>query len=199
MATKKAKVEIPADEKLSDTDVDLFAILAAIDKKDYGYYDRLSPTQQKKVAFKILVDWTSAIKASGELQGYYLRSVDYHVNKHLYNENVAKHPRLLWLMLCAAAPGVGKQFHQWIPSISSKVSLLHEDANVADVKKYYTKIYPKADAESINEISKEFVRVQKRKRHLASIYPNLKLSDVETLSQLITDEEINQYEADRGN
>lgn len=197
MATKKA--DIPADEKLADTDVDLFGILAAIDKKDYGYYERLSDVQQKKVALFILVHWTSAIKASAEIQGYYLRSVDYHANKYLFNENVMKHPKLIWLMLCASSPGMGKYQHQWIPHISPKVSTLTVDANLADMKKYYTKLYPKATANDITEISKEFVRDQKRKRYLATVYPNLKLTDVETLSQLISDEEISQYEADRGN
>lgn len=197
MATKKA--DIPSDEKLADTDVDLFGILAAIDKKDYGYYERLSDVQQKKVALFILVHWTSAIKASAEIQGYYLRSVDYHANKYLFNENVVKHPKLIWLMLCASSPGMGKYQHQWIPHISPKVSTLTVDANLADMKKYYTKLYPKATANDITEISKEFVRDQKRKRYLATVYPNLKLTDVETLSQLISDEEIAQYEADRGN
>ena len=199
MATKKVKVEVPTDQKLDNQELKLFDVLDAIDKKDYTYFDRLSAEQQKKLAFKVLVDWTSAIKASGQLQGYYLRSVDFHANMYLFNERVMKHPKLLWLMLCASSPGMGKQFHQWIPNISSKVSMLHEDANLADTKKYYAKIYPRAGADDIDEVSKEFVREQRRKRHLATIYPNLKLSDVETLSHIITDEEINQYEADRGN
>ena len=197
MATKKA--DMPSDEKLADTDVDLFGILAAIDKKDYGYYERLSDVQQKKVALFILVHWTSAIKASAEIQGYYLRSVDYHANKYLFNENVMKHPKLIWLMLCASSPGMGKYQHQWIPHISPKVSTLTVDANLADTKKYYAKIYPKASESDVDEVSKEFVKDQRRKRYLANVYPNLKLSDVETLSQITTDEEIAQYESDRGN
>lgn len=196
MATKK---DIPSDEQLSGTDINLFEILGAIDKKDYGYYERLSEVQQKRVALFLLVHWTSAIKASPELQGYYLRSVDFHANKYLFNENVMKHPKLIWLMLCASSPGMGKYQHQWIPHIKPKVSTLHEDANLADMKKYYTKLYPKASANDITEISKEFVRDQKRKRYLASIYPNMKQVDIEQLSQLITDEEIAQYESDRGN
>ena len=39
MATKK---QIPKDEKFENTDLDLFEVLAALDKKDYGYYDRLT-------------------------------------------------------------------------------------------------------------------------------------------------------------
>lgn len=197
MATKKA--DIPVDEKLANQEVDLFEILSAIDRKDYGYYTRLSAVQQRKVALFILVHWASAIKASGELQGYYLRSVEYHANKYLFNEQVMKHPELIWLMLCASSPGMGKQFHQWIPHISSKVGRLIDSANLPDAKKYFTKIYPKASAADVTEISKEYVKDQRRKCHLASIYPNLKIADIEALHQLLTDDEIKQYEEDCGN
>lgn len=197
MATKK--VAVPVDEKFTGEDVDLFEILAAIDKKDYGYYGRLNPEQQKKVALFILVHWVSAIKASGEMQGYYLRSVDYHANTHLFNENVMKHPNLIWMMLCASSPGMGKQFHQWIPHIKAKVAMLEDQANLADARTYFAKLHPKAAAADITELSKEYVADQRRKCHLASIYPTLKHTDIEMLNRLITDKEIKQYETDRGN
>lgn len=196
MATK---AKTPVDEKFTGQDVDLFEILAAIDKKDYGYYDRLNPEQQKKVALFILVHWTSAIKGSGDLQQYYLQSVDYHANKYLFNENVMKHPKLIWLMLCAASPGMGKQFHQWIPHIKQKVSLLQDEATLADMKTYYAKLYPKVSAADITELSKEFVREQKKKCYLAAVYPMMKLVDIELMGALTTDEEIAQYEKDIGN
>ena len=194
MATKA-----PTDEKFTDVDVDLFEILLAIDKKDYGYYDRLNAEQQKKVALFILVHWTSAVKASSAIQGYYLRSVDFHANKYLFNENVMKHPKLIWLMLCASSPGLGKQFHQWIPHIKPKVSLLQDHANLADMKTYFAKVYPKAESSDITEISKEFVRDQKRKCYLATVYPNMKHTDLETLNAIVSDADINEYEKDRGN
>lgn len=196
MATK---AKTPTDEKFTDQDVDLFQILLAIDKKDYGYYKKLTPEQQKKVALFILVHWTSAIKGSTDLQQYYLQSVDYHANKYLFNENVMKHPELIWLMLCAASPGMGKQFHQWIPHIKQKVSLLQDEATLADMKTYYAKLYPKVPAADITELSKEFVREQKKKCYLAAVYPTMKLVDLEVVSALTTDEEIAQYEKDIGN
>lgn len=196
MATK---AKAPVAEKFADQEVDLFEILLAIDKKDYGYYERLTPDQQKKVALFILVHWSSAIKASGELQGYYLRSVDYHANMYLFNENIMKHPSLIWLMLCASSPGLGKQFHQWIPHIKTKVALLQDQATLPDMKAYFTKLYPKAGAADITEISKEFVKDQKRKCYLATVYPGMKLSDIEVLSSLTSDAEVAQYEKDIGN
>ena len=196
MATKKS---IPVDEKFVAQDFDLFDALTAMDKKDYGYYDRLTEEQQKKFVPYMMTHWMSAIKGSGDVQGYYLRSVDYHANKHLFNEYVQKHPKLQWYMLCASSPGLGKQFHQWIPHLGSKVTSLKEPAKTKDIKEYYTKIYPKVDSDDIDEIAKAFVQEHKRKCYLAETYPNLKQSDIEVLSQLVTEENIKQYEKDRGN
>ena len=196
MATKKS---IPVDEKFVAQDFDLFDALTAMDKKDYGYYDRLTEEQQKKFVPYMMTHWMSAIKGSGDVQGYYLRSVDYHANKHLFNEYVQKHPKLQWYMLCASSPGLGKQFHQWIPHLGSKVTSLKESAKVKEIKEYYNKIYPKVDSDDIDEIAKQFVVEHKRKCYLAETYPNLKQSDIEVLSQLVTDEDIKQYEKDRGN
>jgi hypothetical protein len=197
MATKK--IAIPQDEKLENQDFNLFEAIAALDKKDYGYYDRLTEEQQKKFVPYMMTHWMSAIKGSGDVQGYYLRSVDYHANKHLFNEYVQKHPKLQWYMLCASSPGLGKQFHQWIPHLGSKVTSLKEPAKAKDIKEYYTKIYPKVDSDDIDEIAKAFVQEHKRKCYLAETYPNLKQSDIEVLSQLVTEEDIKQYEKDRGN
>jgi hypothetical protein len=196
MATKKT---IPIDEKFVAQDFDLFDALAAMDKKDYGYYDRLSEEQQKKFVPYMMTHWMSAIKGDGDVQGYYLRSVDYYANKHLFNEYVQKHPKLQWYMLCASSPGLGKQFHQWIPHLGSKITSLKEPAKTKEIKEYYTKIYPKVDSDDIDEIAKAFVVEHKRKCYLAETYPNLKQSDIEILSQLVTEEDIKQYEKDRGN
>lgn len=196
MATKKST---PIDEKFVAQDFDLFDALTAMDKKDYGYYDRLTEEQQKKFVPYMMTHWMSAIKGSGDVQGYYLRSVDYHANKHLFNEYVQKHPKLQWYMLCASSPGLGKQFHQWIPHLGSKVTSLKEPAKAKEIKEYYTKIYPKVDSDDIDEIAKAFVVEHKRKCYLAETFPNLKQSDIEILSQLVTEEDIKQYEKDRGN
>jgi protein-tyrosine-phosphatase len=196
MATKKS---IPVDEKFEAQDFNLFDALLAMDKKDYEYYDRLTEEQQKKFIPYMMTHWMSAIKGSGDVQGYYLRSVDYHANKYLFNEYVQKHPKLQWYMLCASSPGLGKQFHQWIPHLGSKVTSLKEPAKTKEIKEYYTKIYPKVDSDDIDEIAKAFVLEHKRKCYLAETYPNLKQADIEVLSQLVTEEEIKQYEKDRGN
>ena len=198
MATKK-KVVVPKDEQLENQNLDLFEVLAAMDRKDYGYYDRLSDEQKKKFAPYVLVQWMSSIKANSGLSAYYLMNTDYMANKHLLNEHVSKNPKLQWLMLCAASPGMGKQFHQWIPNISVKVSKLQENAKLKDIKDYYTKIYPKANSEDIQAVSEAFVDVHKKKMFLAERYPHMKFEDIELLAEMITYEDIEQYKRDSGN
>ena len=122
-----------------------------------------------------------------------------YANKYLFNENVQKHPKLQWLMLCAASPGMGKQFHQWIPHIKERVSKLKEPAKAKDVKEYFKKIYPKTSDSDLSLLTEVFVDSHKRKMYLAERFPNLKFDEIELLSELVTDEDIKQYEEELGN
>lgn len=197
MATKKPAT--PKDEKFEKQDLDLFEVLAALDRKDYNYFDKLTVEQQKKFVPYMMTHWMSAIKGSEGLSRYYVMSVNEYTNKYLFNEYVYKHPKLQWLMLCASSPGMGKQFHQWIPHLSEKVTKLEETPKQKEVRDYFTKIYPKASEENLYAISEAFVEDHKKKAYLAKRFPTLKLSDIETLASIVTDEEIKQYEKDSGN
>ena len=197
MATRKAAT--PVDEKFDKQDLDLFEVLAALDKKDYDFFDRLSPEQQKKFVPFTMIQWLSAIKGSEGLSRYYVMSTAEYANKYLFNENIQKHPKLQWLMMCASSPGVGKQFHQWIPNISPKVSKLQTAAKLKDIKEYYKKIYPRAGSDDIDAVSEAFVDGQKRKLKLAELFPNMKLSDIEQLNAVISDEDLSRYLRDLGN
>lgn len=196
MATKKST---PTDEKFEKQDFDLFKALEALDKKDYGYFDRLTEEQQKKFVPFMMTHWMSQIKSNGELAGYYVMSVNHYANEHLFNENVIKHPKLQWLMLCASSPGLGKQFHQWVPHLSSKVATLKETPKEKEVRDYFSKVYTKASEANLYAISEAFVNEHKKKVYLAQQFPNLKHSDIEALANLVTDDDIRKYEQDRGN
>ena len=52
-----ARVKTPVDEKFEKQDFNLFEAIAAIDKKDYGYYDRLTTEQQRKFVPFMMVHW----------------------------------------------------------------------------------------------------------------------------------------------
>lgn len=201
---KKAQPKEPKDKDitLEHQDFDLFKALEAIDRKDYGYYDRLTQAQKKKFSPYQLIQWVSAVKGSHDLQLYYLQSTNGYANKYLLDYMIASkehdHPKLVWLMLCAASPGVGKQFHQWVPKISEKVTLLKEAAKQKDIEKYYKKIYPSASDIDIAAVSTVFVEEQKKKLTIAKRFPLLKYDDIELLSKLVSNDDLDKYARDHG-
>jgi hypothetical protein len=193
------KEKLSADEKFTDVDFPLFPALEALDRKDYGWYDRLTVEQQKGFTPFMLLTWMSTIQGKADLQRYYVQSATYAANKHMFNDTIMDHKKLQWLMLCAISPGLGKQYHKYLPQIKRKVSLLQEPAKLSDIKDYFKKVYPKTDDETIVAVSEEYTRVQKRKFYLAQQFPELKHEDIELLNELVTDEDIKKYEEDRGN
>jgi hypothetical protein len=192
-----AKAKTPTDEKFEKIDFDLFEALAAIDKKDYGYYDRLTDEQKKKFTPYMLVIWMCMVKASPKVQQYHVLATNEFANMHLFNENVQKHPKLQWLMLCSAGIG-SKQFHQWVPQIKDRVIKLKEKAKRDEIQDFYQKIYPNADKELLKQIADQYIYENKRKMFFAEEFPDLKIDDIEVLSAVISDDEIRRYEEEKG-
>ena len=102
-------------------------------------------------------------------------------------------------MLCAASPGIGKQFHQWIPHIRERVTKLRETPKPKEVKEYFKKIYPSCGDDDITLLCNTFIDNHQKKMYLASKFPNIKYDEIEILSEIVTEEEIQQYEKDWGN
>lgn len=197
MATRKPAVH--QDEKLESVDLDIFKVLEALDKKDYGWFDTLTEEQQKKFVPYVITHWMSSVKSSGMLGAYYVMSTDANANKYLFNERVQQHSKLQWLMLCAASPGMGKQFHQWIPHLNSKLGEFKTQANKKEVKDYFTKVFTGASNDDINSATDQYVTDQRHRVRLAKMYPEMKISDIETLAQYVTEQDINDYERNCGN
>lgn len=198
-ASSKTKEKVATEDKLEKQDFDLFQALDAIDRKDYDYYDRLTPEQQKKFVPFMMLHWVSAVKASKDVQSYYLQSVEYHANKYMFNENVQKHPKLQWLMLCAASPGIGKMFHQWIPHIRERITRLKEKPKSKEIKDYFKKIYPKVSDNDLTLLTDAYLDSHATKMYIASKFPDMKYDEIELLSDLISDEDIKIYEEESGN
>jgi len=194
MATKK--LATPKDEKFQDMDFPLFPAIEALDRKDYDYFDNLTDEQQRKFVPFMMTKWIS--NTNGKASDHVVRT-EHFANTHLFNEHVMKHPKLQWLMLCTVSPKSMKYYHSWIPQLSDKVSTFREKPTKQQISEYYTKVYKGIDSDTLEELVAAYMEEHKKKMYLATIYPNLKLSDIETLTQLVTDEDIKQYERDRGN
>lgn len=196
MATKKLT---PKDEKFEKQDFDLFRAIEAIDRKEYDYFKNLTEEQQKKFVPYMMLHWISAVKGNQMLSSYYVISTDTNANKLMFNEKVQQHPELQWLMLCASSPGLGKQFHQYIPHLSGKIGTLRDKAKTKDISDYFEKIYKGADKDTITECATEFVVQQNHKYRIAELMPDLKLSDIEILANILTSEDLDEYDRQSGN
>lgn len=194
-----AKTKTPTDEKLDGIDFDLFEALAAIDRKDYGYYDRLTEEQKQKFTPYMLVIFLSSVAGKIELQQYHLLSTNEFANRYLFNDQIQDHPKLQWLMLCASGLGKGKQFHSYISSIKESITSLKEKATIKDIKEYYKKANKNISDNDLEEISRIFTLLQNKKFELNKRFPDLKLEDIEALSQIISDIDIINYDKDCGN
>lgn len=187
------------ENKLENTDFDLFKALSNIDKKNYEYFDTLTSEQQKKFNPYMMVKWFSYVNSdNSDLMRYYVLSTNEFVNKHIFNDTIQDHPKLVYLSMCAASPNNGFVKRQWIPQIKEKVSQLKERAKLKDLEEYYTKTYPNADKETIKEISNLYVGSNYKKVYLAEKFPHMKFEDIETLANIITHDDIESYEQKYG-
>ncbi len=194
-----AKAKIPIEEKFEKQDFDLFEALAAIDRKDYKYYDSLSEEQKQKFNPYMLIVFASSVSGKTEMQQYHLLSTNEFANTNMFNDFIQNHPKLQWLMLCASGLGKGKQYHSYIPSIKDSVASLKDKASLKDIKEYYSKIYKNADSDIINELAELYTTLQNKKYEINKRFPELKLQDIDTLSQLITENDLLKYDAESGN
>lgn len=195
MATRKPAV--PVDEKFTDQDFDLFLALKEFDAKNYNWFSTLTEEQKKKFVPYTFIHWASSIDQNGPLAAYYVLSVNERANKHWIDDSIKNHPELQWLMLCAASPKLGKQYHKWIPHLRDNITQMKERASRKDIKDYFSKVYKTAD--EVEERTTSYVKEQQHSYDLAKLYPNMKLEDIKQLSKLVTIEDIAQYEKDSGN
>ena len=131
-----------------------------------------------------MLRYTASVEGGPDIQEWYLRVTNERVNANFFD--LGKHPKLQWLMLCSASPGIGKQFHAWIPQIKAGVAKLKDKAMPKDIREYFKKIYPGLSAGDLKELTTAFCEQHKRKIYLANKFPELKFDEVELLSELVT-------------
>ena len=112
-------------------------IMAAFDKRDKGFYNRLTDEQKKAFSAWMMMRYASSVQ--GKDSAHYIYMTNELVNKDF--SEVSKHPELQWLLLSAC--GVGKiQFHPYLKPPNSKKKKDKISEFIAD-------IYPLAKADEI--------------------------------------------------
>lgn len=120
--------------------IPLKEIMAAIDKKDRGFYNRLSDEQKKAFSAWMMMRYCSSVQ--GKEAANYIYMTNELVN-YQFSE-VSKHPELQWLLLSAC--GVGKiQFHPYLkpPNARKKKNKIFD---------FVYQTFPHMKAEDINHL-----------------------------------------------
>jgi acyl-CoA synthetase (AMP-forming)/AMP-acid ligase II len=140
--------------------VPLNTVLAAIDKKDYGFYDRLTIEHQKQLSPFLLNRYVSLVKGSNELQAYYLMAGNQRVNCTYFE--LAKHPKLVWQLLCTVSPGMGTQFHQWVGHKKK------DKNNSSKRRKEVERLHPRAKSDELDILTEMYT--DKDLKEIAKLY-----------------------------
>lgn len=192
------KSKTATEDKFENTEFDLFRAIEAIDRKDYDYFSRLTDEQRKRFVPYMMLHWISSVKSQSDLSAYYLMSTNLAANKHMFNEAVYAHPELQWMMLCAASPGMGKQYHTYIPHLSQKIGKLQESVKQKEIVDYLKKVYKNDSEDDIVGVADIMTDVINTKVLLAEHYPELKIDDIAVLAQCVSPEDIKSYEKECG-
>jgi hypothetical protein len=80
-----------------------------------------------------------------------------------------------------------------------KIVNLKERAVKKDVKEYFSKIYSGLKPDVLEEVSVQYTNTQRHLFKLAEMFPNMKRSDLELMGELISEEDIKDYERESGN
>ncbi len=90
-------------------------VMAALDKKDKGWYNRLTPEKKKAFSTWMMMRYASSVQ--GRNAANFLFMVNELVNKDF--EDIYKYPELQWLLMSAC--GTGKiEFHPYIKPPNSR-------------------------------------------------------------------------------
>ena len=119
--------------------LDIKRELAAVDNRDYNFYDNLTPEEKKEFSPYVLMRFVSNVSGDGELQEWFLENTNNRVNKNhwVLSKN---HKALLWKLY--AGVGVGKtMYHSYLAAGK------REKAN--KIEKLLADIYPAKKMEDI--------------------------------------------------
>ena len=144
---------------------------AQLDQKNRQFVDELTPEELKKFSTFLMMKYSANVDGNADLQEWYLRASNERVNQNFFD--LARHPKLQWLLCTTVSPGMGKQRHYWL---SSKKK---ESANNTKSIKFLSALYPWMKQQEIELLAK--INTEEDIRQLAE---NLGLSDKDIKKEL---------------
>ena len=129
-------------------------VLSAMDRKQRDFYDNLSDEEKKAFSAFLLNRYASSVKGETALQEWWLLATNKRVNTNFFD--LSKHPKLQWLLLTTASPGMGTAFHEWI-------SHKKKDGAKSKIDKAMKHLYPNAKPDEIEMLSKINTKAEVKK------------------------------------
>lgn len=150
----------------------LDTILQAIDRKDLGFYDRLTDDEKKSYSPFILMRYMSSLGPQSDLAAYAVLATNDIVNNGFFS--LGKHPELQHKLLCLA----GTDRKQYRPYIGSKGS---GKTSSKIIDEFLLGIYP-----TVNQTELEILKSQHTKDSIQTLGEDAGLSKAE-LKELVED------------
>lgn len=99
--------------------LDIFELLAAVDKRDFNFYSKLTPEQKKAFAPIVAMRWMTAIRNSDQDSEFQLQIVNEVVNQNMWNSALYNHPELIYKLMAVCGSGKRKNY-EWIKGFSKE-------------------------------------------------------------------------------
>jgi hypothetical protein len=120
--------------------LDIKRELAAVDTRNYNFYNSLTDEEKKSFSPFVLMRYTSNITENQEIQEWYLEMTNELVNKHHWTLS-KNHKSLLWKLFAASGIG-GKYYHPYLAAgkkgkankIEKLIAELYPAMKMADVR-----------------------------------------------------------------
>lgn len=177
-----------SDETTNEKSFDLFEALNAADTKQYDFLNQFTPEEQKKFVPFMFVQWMASINSPKKphLAEYAVIATNHYANKYLFDDQLKDHPELTWQLMCASGTGTSQKYnHKWLPQLSKKFIHLDEKITLKEATEYSKKVPDFTDNVS------EYVKQQNAQYDLATMFPTMKLSDIQALSKILSDDTLN--------
>jgi hypothetical protein len=120
--------------------LDLARVLAAVDSKNYNFYDNLTEAELKEFSPFVLMRFISNVDSRDrDIQEWFVEMTNELVNKNHWDLS-KNHEKLHWLLYSAVGAGI-KSFHPYLPALKKELNKiekllaeLHPTYKIDDVK-----------------------------------------------------------------
>lgn len=133
--------------------LDIKRELAAVDTRNYDFYDKLTDDEKKAFSAFVLMRYTSSVKGNFDLQEWFIDRTNERVNKNHWQLS-KDHEPLLWKLYATVGTG-DKFYHQYLKAPSK------EKAN--KIEKLLCDIYPAMKMDDIKLMGSLMTKADKDK------------------------------------